>query len=511
MPVSSGTQGAVTHRRRGVTVNTAMNVVAQAASVISTLIFFPLLVGAFGVERYGVYVIATSAVGFFLLLDLGIGASTVRLVAGRLAVGDTVGFSRVVSSSGVLLLGVGIVLALAMSGLAAVSGVVFRVSMEESRLLAQLLLIGAGMQVLYWPGSLAVHVLKGMERYDLIARTSMIATVVNVLMIGLVLVTDSGPSVLMVLSAVTIGTAAALNFAAVSKVKPEGHLFGVPRRAEADELVSVGIPVFMVSVAQFLNKEQVDRLVIGVFIGPAGLVVYEVAAKLSMLITQVAALPTSALLPVVSGMAARDDRAAMRRFFLSGGRYITLALLPVVVVLAVLAGPFIGIWFGGAYPQSVSIAHLLVLTQLFFVPLLVGDSILTGTGRIGLWVRWAVLVALTNLGLSVVLVRVMGPTGVALATLIASLVEFPLFARLTLRESGVSLREWLLSIKLPYLLLPIAALVAFGLSKTALGGSIPGIVVCGAVSVCAYWVAAWVLALDHESRAEVVSLIRSRV
>lgn len=508
--LSSENQGTATHRRRGVAVNTAMNGVAQAANVVSTLVFFPLLVGAFGAEQYGVYVIATSAVGFFLLFDLGVGASTVRLVAGRLSVGDTRGFSRVVSSSGVLFVAIGIVLALAMAGLAMISGIVFKVSPDQALLLTRLLFIGAGMQVLYWPTSLAVQVLKGLERYDLIARTSMLSTLISVISIGIVLATDSGPTTLMALGALTMAVSAAINFAAIYRVKPECGLFGSPGKAEMSELVSVGVPVFMVSVAQFLNKEQVDRLVIGVFIGPAGLVVYEVAAKLSTLITQVAALPTSALLPVVSGMAARDDRAAMRRLFLEGGRYITLALLPVVVTLAVLAGPFIGVWFGGEYPQSVTIAHLLVLTQLFFVPLLVGDSILTGTGRISVWVRWAAVVALTNLGLSVILVGVLGPTGVALATLIASLVELPLFARIALRESGVSLREWLLSIRLPYLLLPLPAVVAIVLAQTALGDSIPGIGVCGVVAVCVYWVAAWAFVLDRDSRADVVSRLRSR-
>ncbi|MDP2232515.1 MAG: oligosaccharide flippase family protein, partial [Actinomycetota bacterium] len=333
-------------------------------------------------------------------------------------------------------------------------------------------------------------------------------TIASVAAIGVVLFADSGPVVLMALGAVVVGITGLVNLTALFRAKPAGRLFGVPRLAVAKEIVAGGVPVFAVSVAQFLNKEQIDRLVIAVFIGPAAVVVYEVAAKLSMLITQVAGLPTSALLPVVSGMVARKDAAGVRDLFLDGGRYVTLLVAPVVITLAVLAGPFIGVWFGGEMQSSTPIAHLLILTQLFFAPLLVGDPILTGSGRIKLWVRWAGVVALTNLGLSIILVRSMGPTGVALATLVASLVELPLFARIILRELDIPVREWFGSVWRAYALLPLPALLAVGLARTALGSSLLGLLVCVGASLLAYWCVAWWGALAAEERATVLSRVR---
>ena len=147
-----------------------------------------------------------------------------------------------------------------------------------------------------------------------------------------------------------------------------------------------GIPIFAVGFTQFINREQTDRLVVAIILGPAAVAIYEVAAKLSMLVTQVIGLPISAILPVASRMAAKDDDDGLRNLFVRGSRYITLAVLPIIVALIVLAGPFIRSWFGPGFETSIQLARLLVLAQVFVPLYLIGDLVLMGKGRIALWV-----------------------------------------------------------------------------------------------------------------------------
>ena len=63
--------------------NTAANAAAQAATMLSTLVLLPLLVRAFGLSAYGTLALATSVTGYALLLDLGISATLIRMVAAR--------------------------------------------------------------------------------------------------------------------------------------------------------------------------------------------------------------------------------------------------------------------------------------------------------------------------------------------------------------------------------------------------------------------------------------------
>jgi len=477
-----------------------MNGIAQFAQFFSTLVFFPLLVSAFGTGQYGVYVIALSVTSLALIFDFGIGASTVRFVAERLSLEDVTGFWRVVATATALLFLVGALASLVIAGIGVVAGSVFNVTPEQATLLRTLLFIGAAMQLWYWPTSVAAHVLNGLERYDLVARTSLLSTLGNVGAIGLVLLSDSGPVTLMALGAVVMVSASLINIVTLWFVGPEKGLAGLPSRPVAREIIASGTPVFMVSIAQFLNKEQVDRLVIGVAIGPTGVVMYEIAAKLSMLIGQIATLPISSVLPVASGAAARGDWDALRTLFMKGNRYITIAITPFVIVLAVVAGPFIQAWFGSGYENSISIAYLLIAAQLFFPPLLMGGPILTGAGRLGAWVPRAAFLALTNLILSVLLVGPLGPSGVALATLVASLLELPLFARFMLREMDVSFSDWFKTAWAGYAMLPIPAALVWVLVQGPLGDSLPGIGVAAALAVGAYWCGVYAILLSSEER-----------
>lgn len=482
-----------------------MNGVAQFASLVSTLVFFPLLVGAFGVGDYGVYIIALSVTGTAGMFDLGIGASTVRLVARHASLEDDAGFARTVSSAAGLLLVVGVVVALAIAGIGLVAASIFHVDASQAVLLRRLLFIGAASQVWYWPATVASHVLGGLERYDIIARTSVFATLANVVAIAIVLATGAGPIVLMVLGVATMIVASLMNFFALRGAHAGRRLATLPSRPVALEILSGGLPIFAAGIAQFLNREQVDRLVIGIFIGPAAVVVYQAASKLSSLVAQFTGLSTSALLPVASGMVACEDDAALRDLFVRGSRWVSLAVAPIAATVIVLASPFVRVWMGPGFEGSIIVAQLLVLSQLFVPLYQVGDSVLIGKGRFSAWVPRGVALASLNLILSLVLVRPLGITGVAIGTLVSGLLELPLYAQLVLRETGISARAWLASAGTVYLTLPVAVLVGFGGALTPLGESLPGVAAIGVACVLGCWAAAYLLVLGPDERAGVLA------
>jgi len=486
--------------RRSMVANTATNGVALFASLLSTLVFFPLLVKAFGAAEYGVYVIATSVTGVAFMFDLGIGASTVRLVAQHTSLDDADAGSRVVVSSLALLTLLGFVAAVIIAGIGLAAGALFAVTPTEAALLRQLLMIGALMQLWYWPSSLAVSILTGVERYDLVAKTSLMSTAASVIAIGIVLVLDAGPLLLMVMGGLTMVLTSLINAAWAWSLRPAQRLSALPSVPVAHEIVTGGLPVFIASMANLFNREQADRLILAVFLGPAAVAVYEVAAKLSMLVAQVTVVATSAVLPVASGMSAKGDEGALRDLFVRGSRYVVLAVAPVIVTVLVLTNSFVGVWFGPAFSASVPIAWMLITAQLFVPLYQIGDPILIGMGRFSQWVPRGVVLAVSNVALSVVFVQFLGVAGVALGTMFSGLLELPLYAHVVLRELDVRARVWLRSAAPGYFALPVAAVVAAAMALTPLARSLPGIAVCGAVAVATYWCVAWFFVLSAQER-----------
>jgi O-antigen/teichoic acid export membrane protein len=151
----------------------------------------------------------------------------------------------------------------------------------------------------------------------------------------------------------------------------------------------------------------------------------------------------------------------------------------------------------------VRVAQLLILAQLFVPLYQIGDPILIGKGAFHLWVRRGLLLACLNLGLSVLFVAVfnMGIVGVALGTLISCLVELPLYAQVILRETQVSVRTWLATSGVGYLLLPVVAVIAFAaVSFPMLSRGILGVGVAAALAVGVYWVVAYAVVLTPAER-----------
>src|SRR6476469_8499900 len=95
--------------------NTGWNLVGYLAPLVAGVLALPLIIDALGVARFGVLTLAWAVLGYFGLLDLGIGRATTKYVAEYLADGRDEGLRALVWTSiamlGVLGLIGGVVLA----------------------------------------------------------------------------------------------------------------------------------------------------------------------------------------------------------------------------------------------------------------------------------------------------------------------------------------------------------------------------------------------------------------
>lgn len=495
--------------KRRIAINTAAMGLSQVVTVAVSLIFLPLLVRAFGLATYGVFMLSVTVAGYTYLLDLGIGVQVVRMVAERLTGQDGEGVPGVVASAAVLFAMAGVVAAAAMIVVGVVAGVLFRVTPAQADLLRSLLWIGAAYQLWYWPASTARHALGGYQRYGALAWTTIASTTLYAASIVYVLVSGRGPVALTVLN-VAAGAAVSLvtMWLLWRSVRRASGRFS-PSVSTMRGMLRSGLPVFLVQVAHTVNRQHTDRLILGIVVGPAAVALYEIAAKVSALVSQAGDLVVSAILPVAAGLSVKGERANIRALFVRGAKYTSVLVAPVTVVLLLIAQPFIRAWFGPGFSASVPVAQALLLAQLLVPLYLIGDSILIGMDRFSRWTPWALTLAAVNLVASVLLVLRFGLVGVALGTLLAYVLEFPVYGRMLTRETGVGFVAWLRASMLPtYPLLAVPAVVCLAGLQTGLRTSIPGLAAIGAVAVTAYWAAAWRMSLNGVERGQVRSFVR---
>ena len=64
--------------------NTAFNLAGQGVPLIAALVAIPWLIHGLGADRFGVLTLAWAAIGYFSLVDLGLGRALTHAVATRL-------------------------------------------------------------------------------------------------------------------------------------------------------------------------------------------------------------------------------------------------------------------------------------------------------------------------------------------------------------------------------------------------------------------------------------------
>jgi O-antigen/teichoic acid export membrane protein len=133
---------------------------------------------------------------------------------------------------------------------------------------------------------------------------------------------------------------------------------------------------------------------------------------------------TTTMTPAFSTLEAKNDIEAIRRLFLTGCRYALYLSLPIQLALLLFGGSFLQLWLKDETYRVEGQPVLWILASMIGVAMLqsVAARVLYGMGQIRLFARLVILEALLNLGLSILLIRPMGISGVALGTALPNFV-----------------------------------------------------------------------------------------
>jgi O-antigen/teichoic acid export membrane protein len=193
-------------------------------------------------------------------------------------------------------------------------------------------------------------------------------------------------------------------------------------------------------------------------------------------------------LPLASHLEGEGDAGRLRLLYIVGSRLILALCLPLLCVVTTLAGPLLTLWVGAKYADNAPIVVILALAGLLEVSCWPGRSILQGIAHHRGIAAASVCAAVANLGLSLLLIRYYGIVGVALGTLIPTIIVYLGFIwPHTLRVIGVSVPELSRQVLLPALLptLPTIA-VLYGILSMAGPESVVAVAATAAAGVTTY-------------------------
>jgi O-antigen/teichoic acid export membrane protein len=183
--------------------------------------------------------------------------------------------------------------------------------------------------------------------------------------------------------------------------------------------------MFLIQLSVVLG-DKLDALILGFALpdadpGPA-ITVYQNVSKPFLQIRQTGWTLAYLVMPAVASLVAARDHGGLERIKYDGSRFLVGLLLPVTLLAAIYAGPFLNFWVGPQFEKDAPLLRLFLVATIPLVFLILSQMAL-GLGKIDTIAVSALLGALVNLPISWILTRRIGVAGVIWGTVLTTLVS----------------------------------------------------------------------------------------
>jgi O-antigen/teichoic acid export membrane protein len=393
---------------------------------VIALVSIPLVQRYIGESLNGAYLFAWSFGFFQFLLEFGMSSALQREVSDTWTRGDRAGVDRAINC------GINFYAAMALVQVAALLGVAYYVLPEsqfrgkpaELDLARKLLWLQAMTAPFYGLSTVVSSVLQAARRFDLFPRLELLVVVLRfgLLVLGYVARADF---FLIVVAWTALQIGVLLGPGLWVMVRELGYVprFGRVGWRDFAPLLRVGGYMFLIQLSVVL-ADKLDTAILGFALpdpGPA-ITVYQNVSKPFLQIRQTGWMLAYLVMPAVASLVAAQDHEGLERVKYDGSRFLVGLLLPVTLLAAIYAGPFLNFWVGPQFEKDAPLLRLFLVAAIPLVFLILSQMAL-GLGKIDVIAVSALLGALVNLPISWVLTRRIGVQGVIWGTVLTTLVS----------------------------------------------------------------------------------------
>ncbi len=391
------------------------------------LVSVPLIQRYIGPTLNGAYAFAWGFGFFQFLLEFGMSSALQREVADTWTRGDRAGVNRAISC------GMDFYAAMALVQAAALLGVAYIVLPASPRggeaanaLILRLLWLQALTSPFYGLSAVVSSVLQAARRYDLFPRLELLVVVLRFALLGLGYA--AGLDFFAIVAAQTVLQIVLLLGPGVwVMVRELGYTphFGRVGWRELAPLLRLSGSMFLIQLSVVLS-DKLDTTILRFALPDADpfpqITRYWNVSKPFLQIRQTGWTLAYLVMPAVASLVAARDEEGLERIKYDGSRFLIGLLLPVTLLAAIYAGPFLSFWVGPQFEKDAGLLQLFLVATIPLVFLILSQMAL-GLGKIDTIAVSALLGALVNLPISWLLTRRIGVSGVIWGTVLTTLVS----------------------------------------------------------------------------------------
>jgi len=392
-----------------------LRTISLVVTIVISFFMMPFLIKALGSEKYGIWVLVGSLMGYYMVVDFGLLSATQRFLAKNLK--DSNQLNQVINTSFVMLSSLTLLVILLITVFWLLCPLIID-KPEHVEVMQKLVVIMGTKTVITLPLMVFNGMLSAKLRFDIASYIEITKNILRTVFIVLYVTKGLG---LITIAYITLFSEL-LAFLAITiaayRIYPEAN-YGVKyiSRPLAKDMLNFGKYSFVIETSEML-KTKLDDFIVAKVIGLSSVTTFAIAFSLFNYAIQFIGNLFGGLVTVFSKD--HDNNNALK------GNYLLLVEVAIVVTtfmsvfILIFGLPFIISWVGEEYKASYDVLFVLVLCILFGGASRANIPLFYATAKHKKLAFWNITEGCLNLLLSLSLAKSFGLIGVALGTLIST-------------------------------------------------------------------------------------------
>ena len=422
--------------------------VYTALQSVICIVYIPILLNTIGKSEYGIYQIVGSVIAYFAAMEAPLCASVLKFYVESKVKDDVRGMENVLATGRRIFYILSVVFVIISIPSAFVLQTSFSETFSSSQITETLWMFGIMIFNLIITMNSYVYLaaINGHERLVFVKLSSIVTLIVQPIIVVLILQQYKYALVIVAVQCVlNIVMALIRRCYAVKKlnctIKFHGFDKAVFRGMMALTLATLGVAL----ADQIFWKS--DQIILGSMIGPDIVAEYSIGSQLNAIYISVACVLGSVILPTVTKLLVNGSSDDVSKYFARIGRYQSILVVLVLTGVVAFGQEFIVLLAGEGYQYSYIVALLLMIPYSIDLIQTCGSTILQVKNQYVYRTKMMIAISLVKIGLTIILVKIMGPIGAALSTTVVIILGNGLYLNyIYSKKIGIDLRMFITAI-----------------------------------------------------------------
>lgn len=469
-------------------------------NTIIQLLYTPLLLRTLGQSEYGLYSLINSIIGYLAVLDLGFGnAIIVYTVKYR---------TKKMYDEERKLHGMFAIVFYVISCIATIIGLILYANVNnlfgktmtdvELKKIKIMMLILTFNLAITFSFSIYTSIISAYEKFVYQKIISLVSTILKpIIMIPLLFSGYKSITMCIVITLVNVIVLLSNYYYCRKKLNIKIKFMGFDKKLFK---VIFGYS-FFVFLAMIVDKANwsIDQFILGTICGTIEVSIYSVASQLNMLFTSLSTAISGVFLPKMSEMVTNNAKPEeLTNEFIKVGRIQYLIIFLMASGLILFGKNFINIWAGAGYEKSYYVALLLIIPVCFPLIQNLGISIIQAMNKFKFRAIITAIMAVFNVGISLILTKKYNSIGAALGTaislIICNILIMNIYYYKVIKINVIKFWKEIIKMTIPFII-PIIVIL-FVMNITNIYG-IVGFIIYGLTYTILYLIVSYIFSMNN--------------